>query len=320
MLPNKKNNQPAAPAVYRPQSMPKVLQRKPSPQLLKGQPPSSMPPVSRPAPKKVVQTQPAAFTVNARGAGLKASGTAVQLMRRGPQPQDLTLFGMIQVKPPKVKKLQHGIEQFNGTIANTRTGKLVVLFGEATFDFAVQYAYRHPAYKIVATEYRDINELFKQKADAALKIIENISALKKMGVVVLFGVDATSQTHWQFITQTFGGGQQIEKAQWNDPHGSTYGEIEPETNLMTGFFNAASSSLPVGGKLKMTYAGWPYLAHPEKTGQVDLNTIANPSFNVGALKTVTRGKYDFNPQRTIGGNINDKLTYDQLSKQTFVKK
>jgi rRNA (uridine-N3-)-methyltransferase BTM5-like len=225
---------------------------------------------------------------------------------------------MMQVRDKNVRSVGHGIEQYRGKNSGTRTGRFVVLFGEATFEFAVQYAQRHGDYRIVATEYRPFSELVSR--DDWSKIVVNVKWLANNGVVVLFGVNATDQIHWNFIKTKYGAGQEINKVQWNDPHTSTYGEVESETNLMKGFFTAASSSLTQGKKLKMTYAGWPYLPSQSKEGQVDLDSIATDSFTVGQVGNVGGGKYVFNPQRTIGGNINDRLTYDQLSKQTFTKK
>lgn len=340
MGPNNRNNKVSAPNVYRPQPTPKVLQRKPVDQLVRGHAACTVPaaPVFRPAPQKIVQPQPSRTTLtrqvhvavagaNAtphlqhgvnRGACLKPASVAVQMMRGRPRPQELTLGTSMVIVDKNVKSVGLGIERYTARNPRARTGKFVVLFGEANFDFAVQYATTHNDYRIVATEYRSFQKLVQDEGLDRFR--NNVLKLAQDGVVVLFGVNATSQAHWNLIETKFGGGGKIQKAQWNDPHTSSYGEVESETNLMTGLFDTASSSMTQGAKLKMTYAGWPYLPNASKEGQVDLDKIASKSFDVGALKTVTRGKYDFNPRRTIGGNISDRLTYDGLSKQTFVKK
>lgn len=340
--PDHKNNNYAAPAVYRPQPTPKVLQRKPAQPLMKGRAAltvSAAPPY-RPQPKKIVQPQLPSLTptrqvhgprsgVNAAthlhhgincGACRKPASVAVQMMRRRPEPTALTFGSSMAIVDKNVKPVALGIERYTAKNPKARTGKFVVLFGEANFDFAVQYAARHQDYRIVATEYRSFQQLVQQEGYDRFQ--GNVATLAADGVIVLFGVNAKNKAHWDVIEKRYRNDEKskIQKVQWNDPHTSTYGEVQSETDLMAGFFDAASATLDKDAKLKMTYAGWPYVPSPSKEGQVDLSTIGSKSFEVGERKGVTRGKYQFNPRRTIGGNINDRLTYDDLSKQTFKKK
>jgi hypothetical protein len=223
-------------------------------------------------------------------------------------------------------KVPGGIEEYSDSFGG-RGGKRVVLFGEATFDFARQYAERpgHGTYRIVATEYRSLAELQKMNLGDALRLKENIDWLRAHGVIVLFGVDATNPGHWQFIKTKYFGGSDFEKVQWNDPHTSAYGQKDQEEKLMGGFFSAAEASLPTNAKLKLVFAGWPYLSHPGKDDPIDIGGIAGsksftPKLGHGSPVGVTGDKYTFAPQRTIGGDISEKLTYNQLKKQSFTRK
>jgi Domain of unknown function (DUF2431) len=53
--------------------------------------------------------------------------------------------------------------------------KNVILFGEATFDFAVEYAMKHKGYTIVATEYRSLEQLLKETEEAEKELIVKLN-------------------------------------------------------------------------------------------------------------------------------------------------
>jgi len=270
--------------------------------------------------------------------------------------------------------------------------KTVILFGEATFDFACEYAlkWNHRKYLIIATEYRSYEKVLSETQEGDLKALKaletatqkyrrfialcqtypeerakkeiaqyeagnpaqvamareyerlktasesgsnafgakrvkkNIELLEELGVVVLFGVDATDPAHWdKILTVHVPQHCLVDLVQWNDPHGDIYGAAagDFENLLMTGFFKNIHSRRVL--KAKITVLGFPYLPKPQQqqpapVNLVNLAGVHMPTMQVHhASARVTPDKYTFKPQRTIGGVIDPLKDYNQLTKFVF---